>query len=543
MRKRISSFLLASILCLTLLDVHIGSTVVHASEVENQEKKVAPLGVSVEGQDVSGMTESEVDDVINRYIDRYDDINITLTASGEKFETKAGELALKAYNDVTESIISYGETGNIIERFIAKSDIESGKGRDFSLILTSDDKKTSEFLEENAKQLDSAPVDNSLVRENGGFRIIEGKPGIVVDYDESAKLIAEFIETKWNGNEAELELAVKKEEPRGSKEELSQVKDVLGSCSTDFSSSSAARAGNVKNGTSKLDGSLIFPGEEFSVSTNLESRNAENGYLPAPSYENGTTVDTYGGGVCQISTTLYNAVIRAELEVVERSPHSMVVSYVKPSMDAAISEGSKDFVFKNNKEYPIYIEGYTASGQLYFNIFGKEDRPSNRTVEYESEVISENPPVPAEKFVANEGLPAGTISREQSAHIGYSAQLWKIVKENGVEVSREVFNTSKYRPSPAIFNVGTAGDSGAIGAAIATQDRGAIDAAVAGGGAPSEPAQEEEQQEENKESEKKKKKKKKEKEEKKEEKEEKQPEEAPSESEPPSDEENSSEGE
>ena len=85
--------------------------------------------------------------------------------------------------------------------------------------------------------------------------------------------------------------------------------------------------------------------------------NAENGYELAGSYENGTTVETYGGGICQVSTTLYNAVIRAELEITERFAHSMIVSYVEPSMDAAISGEYKDLKFKNSTKYPVYIEG------------------------------------------------------------------------------------------------------------------------------------------------------------------------------------------
>ena len=120
---------------------------------------------------------------------------------------------------------------------------------------------------------------------------------------------------------------------------------------------------------------------------------AENGYALAPSYENGTTVDSYGGGICQVSTTLYNAVMRAELEIVTRSAHSMIVTYVEPSMDAAIAGTFKDLQFKNNQETPIYIEGYTNGGTLGFRIYGKETRPDNRKVTFESEVTSQTDPV------------------------------------------------------------------------------------------------------------------------------------------------------
>lgn len=98
----------------------------------------------------------------------------------------------------------------------------------------------------------------------------------------------------------------------------------------------------------------------------------DNGYYPAPSYESGQVVDTYGGGICQVSTTLYNAVLKAELQVNERHNHTMLVSYVDPSKDAAIAEGLMDFVFTNNTDAPIYIYGVGYQGTLNFTIYGHE---------------------------------------------------------------------------------------------------------------------------------------------------------------------------
>ena len=162
-----------------------------------------------------------------------------------------------------------------------------------------------------------------------------------------------------------------------------------------------------------------------------------------------------GGGICQVSTTLYNAVLRAELEVTERHNHSMIVTYVDPSADAAIAESSgKDFVFVNNTDYPIYIDGHTADKKITFTIYGVETRAKNRTVAYESEVIEKKVPE-ADQIIADASQPIGVIS-VSSAHIGYKARLWKIVKENGVEVSREQVNSSNYKMSPRTATVGIA---------------------------------------------------------------------------------------
>ena len=172
---------------------------------------------------------------------------------------------------------------------------------------------------------------------------------------------------------------------------------------------------------------------------------------------NGQVVDSLGGGICQVSTTLYNAVLLAELQVKERYSHSMVVSYVDRSADAAIAESSgKDFRFVNSTDYPIYIEGICENKQVIINIYGKETRSAGRSVRYESEILEEILP-PADEITADAGKPLGYISTE-SAHIGYKARLWKIVTENGVEVSREVVNNSKYKMSPRSAVVGVATD-------------------------------------------------------------------------------------
>lgn len=134
----------------------------------------------------------------------------------------------------------------------------------------------------------------------------------------------------------------------------------------------------------------------------------------------------------------------------------MIVTYVDPSADAAIAESSgKDFVFVNNTDYPIYIDGHTADKKITFTIYGVETRAKNRTVAYESEVIEKKVPGSGSDHSRNASQPIGVTS-VSSAHIGYKARLWKIVKENGVEVSREQVNSSNYKMSPRTATVGIA---------------------------------------------------------------------------------------
>jgi hypothetical protein len=206
----------------------------------------------------------------------------------------------------------------------------------------------------------------------------------------------------------------------------------------------------------------------------------ENGYELAGTYQNGTTIESFGGGICQVATTLYNAVIRSELEITQRYNHSMLVSYVQPSMDAAIAGTYKDLRFKNNTDYPIYIEGITSGGNITFSVYGKETRASNREISFESETLSTTEP--ATQFNLDSSASMGSWVVSQSAHTGVTAQLWKIVKVDGVQQSRELFNKSSYQSSPKIITIGTSGASSstlaALKSAIATGNESTVRSAA-----------------------------------------------------------------
>jgi vancomycin resistance protein YoaR len=266
---------------------------------------------------------------------------------------------------------------------------------------------------------------------------------------------------------------------------LSQMDDVLGTATTDYSASSSGRAQNVENGTSKINGTLLMPGESFSVTSAVVPFTAENGYELAPSYEAGQVVDSYGGGICQVSTTLYNAVLKAELQVDARSNHTMIVTYVDPSKDAAIAEGVMDFAFTNNQDYPIYIAGSAYYGTLTFTIFGVETRPSNRSIEYVSETLSQSDASSNIQLVAKTDQSVGYIYQAQSAHQELSAVLWKNVYYDGVLTETTQVNSSYYQPSAAIYEVGVVTDNAALStamyAAIAANDLSQVQSLIANG--------------------------------------------------------------
>lgn len=470
--KKYKSAIFVSMLAALLLVGGLKTVHVEAAKkaAESQDETTIPEHISISGVDVSGMTKEQAEAVVTDYIDKYDGVEFSLTVDDKSITADGEDIGLCAKNsDVVEQALSYGKKGNLIQRYKAGSDLKNGKEKEFNISLTADTPTVENFLKANKDELVNEAVDNTVKLVNGQFEYVEGKPGVDLMVEKSAVAIADYISTDWDGKDATIELLVEKDEPRGTKKELSTIQDVLGTFNTNFGTAVDGRTKNINVASGKLDGTVVYPGEVVSVAEAIGPTTAENGYFPAGSYENGTTVETYGGGVCQVSTTLYNAVIRAELEVVTRAAHSMVVGYVEPSMDAAIADGAKDFQFKNNQKTPIYIESYTSGGNLYFTIYGKETRPANRKVEFVSEVTSQTDP--QKEYVAVGDQPIGYVETTTKPHIGYTARLWKVVYEDGVEVSRDVFNNSKYNPSKEVISVGIASANpeaqAAVNAAIA----------------------------------------------------------------------------
>ena len=454
-----------------------------AETVSDEDTRVIPDGVSIAGTAVGGMTVADAKSVVSDYFAQYDNVKFTLSANGQEIDATGKDICIGAKNsDVVSKAATYGSYGNMAERFKANKDLEEGRGKNFTLTLGVDRNALTTYLSSASSKVNDEASDDYLTRENGEFVFHEGTAGVVVQIDESVAIIADYIENQWNKENASIELATVVKEPRGSKEELAEIKDLLGSFNTDYSSSSAARKNNVANGVGFINGTILYPGDEFSVLNTITPFSAENGYMLAGSYENGTTVETYGGGICQVSTTLYGACREAELGIVTRSCHSMIVTYVPPSQDAAIAEsGGKDFQIKNNKNYPIYIEGYCDGNKAYFNIYGKEEDDKSHSVKYETEITGVT--VQNTQWVADPNVPLGKMTTTVSGHPGYTAKLWKVVYENGEEVSREVYNNSKYNPSNRMVTVGIASEdpnlSYAMLQAVNTQDVTTIANAIA----------------------------------------------------------------
>lgn len=436
------------------------------------EEKTIPDGIYVGEFSLGGLTEEEAQAEVSAYVDGLSDRKIAIDVDGTSVETTARELGYAWSNqDAVEKASSHAVEGNLIRRYMAKKDLEKNPVH-IAIEASVDEEKVDAFIKKKCAGIVNAPVDASISRENGTFKITPGSSGKVVDLDATSQAIDEALTGGESGTGAPAETTednsamavvsvaavVNESEPRIKEEDLKNIQDVLGTCTTDFSSSGQARSKNLANGAAKINGKILLPGDTLSGYECMSPFTTENGYFTAAAYENGQVVDSVGGGVCQIATTLYDASLMAELEITQRQNHSMIVNYVKPSMDAAIAGTYKDIKITNPYDTPIYVEGGTSGRKLTFTIYGKETRPSNRKVEYISETLSTTDPgAPQEKL--DNSLAPGTRKQVQSAHTGLKSRLWKVVTVDGVETERTILHTDTYNASKAIVLVGPKGSS------------------------------------------------------------------------------------
>jgi len=220
------------------------------------------------------------------------------------------------------------------------------------------------------------------------------------------------------------DLVVKETEPPLRQTDLSHVDTMLSSFHTDYGSSSSNRKHNVELAAKHIKGTLLAPGQVFSYNEIVGPRETKLGWRDAPTYQDGQVVPGPGGGVCQTSTTLYNAVLRAGLAVVKRSHHSMPVHYVEPGRDATVAYGDLDFCFKNTTDAPVMVDAIADGGKLTFSLFGASSA-HHADIELESSGHTEN----------KDG--------------SFTVSTYKLVKAADGTVTRDRISTDTYQPAPS----------------------------------------------------------------------------------------------
>lgn len=471
-------------------------------------------GTKIGEIDVSNMTKEEAKATLEEIYSKKQENEIYLTYG--EFESTTTYKALEVEYQIDRAITQayeIGRKGNLIrDNFNIIKSWTKGIQIDLAVII---DQEMLDQVEKNINNsIEGAIVQPSYYRENDKLIVTSGKAGLKV---EKEKFLQKIYEVVKKGEEQEIEIPIITSEPdeinieqihqevykqvqdayyikepftiypevEGVDFDLENAKlllqeqkeeyeiplvitkpnkttrdigteaspDLLATFSTNYQASKVGRTTNLKLAASKINGTVLLPGEEFSYNKTVGERTIAAGFKSAPIFSAGKVVDGLGGGICQISSTLYNSVVMANLDITERRNHQFVTSYVKAGADATVVWGSQDFKFKNTRKYPIRITASVEGGVATVQVWGVKEE-----VEYDISIETKKTATISYKtqYVQDPKLPVGEQKVTQPGSNGSKVEAYKVTKLNGEVISRTLLSKDTYNAMTKIINVGTA---------------------------------------------------------------------------------------
>ena len=395
-----------------------------------------PEQTELMGVDLSYKTKEEAIELLKNKIEDTLSHTYTLTDEDKKWTYTAKELgAFFDYESAVDELLageSVPETGPL------KVDPVSLNAVLRSLIST----------------IEQKGIDATMEFKDGEFIITDEQNGRSLNVTRSAEELNDSLESgAFLDGPVTVKLTVDVTPPKATAASLKEATQVIGEYETYYNEYEESRSVNLKVASAKVNGTILEPGEMFSFNDATAPMTEEGGYEYANIISGGEYVPGIGGGVCQVSTTLYNAVLLAELEVNERWCHAFPPSYCQMGLDSTVYEEVLDFCFTNDTDAPIYIEMWCDDGECGCRLYGKEIHDPSREIEFYYEIVG-TIDKPEPKKVEDPEMEEGEEEIIEYGHIGYVVETYKTVTENGNSVT-EWFSESIYDNSPDKIRVGT----------------------------------------------------------------------------------------
>lgn len=339
-----------------------------------------------------------------------------------------------------ERAFSVGRSGSMFQRLFGSMQLLLNNMQ-FEVAASYDSLKLQELLKKIKNECDSAGKNAVIAYENGSVRFIHDLSGKSLELDRNMNLVENQLKRK---DFRPVQLQVDEIKPHITYDQIKDISSVASSFSTRFNTSDLNRSDNIRLACSRLDGIILLPGEEFSMNEALGPRTLENGYKEAPVILKSELIPGTGGGVCQVSSTLYNSVLLAGLEVTERAHHSMPLTYISPGRDATINEDSIDFRFKNDSDYPVCLQADVTSDKVGIRILGRK-RDDGYTIRLVTETLAVYEPE-QDEMILDDTLPPGQMVIERKAVKGLRVVLYKETFKNSAIVTKEKLTEDYYKP-------------------------------------------------------------------------------------------------
>lgn len=415
-------------------------------------------GITVEGISIGGMTLPEARAALAPVVNEHQSVgNLQLTYGTRVFSLDLSKVGGNSnLEDVLAEAYRLGKTGDYVTM---KAEVEDVKtvGRSFSLTASYDFSQVLTDIALIAEELNTEPVNAGVSGFDSATRNIEFTDGIAGVTVQQEELVQTITEALLNDIYTPIAIPVLETAPAITRADLEGKYVLRAKASTSFSGSSSNRIFNINKGSSLIDGTILKPGQEFSTNDTLGTRTTKNGWKMAGAYVGGAVVEEPGGGVCQLSSTLYNAVVKADLEVVYRRNHSMPVTYISEGLDATINSVGNiiDFQFKNNTTSDILIVSYTEGKTLVFEIYGlpfatSEYDEIKLTAEKTATLSPSSETVEMEVAEGTEKPTGGKMSLGETyvavtRRNGSSWQSYKNYYKNGELIRKEPLASSTYK--------------------------------------------------------------------------------------------------
>ncbi|MBU3180994.1 VanW family protein [Clostridium psychrophilum] len=331
-------------------------------------KEKIHLKVWVEDTNLSGKTKAEATNIIMQKHAIIGKKNITIKVNGKQYTIEASKLDMKSNSSaIIDKAFAIGRQGNIFQKYF---DIAFPSQNKFTISHSYNYAVVDSILKKVVKDNSKNATNASIIRSNSGKLLVTKEAyGHTID----PVLLKKDITKKVNNLDEEQNLLIEpqliKVTPRIKKSDLAGIDTVISSYTTSFGSSTQNRSTNIRIASSNLNGHIIMPGEIFSFNDVVGARSTANGYKTAIGIINNKDVPDIGGGTCQVSTTLYNAMLRTNIVSRERYAHTLRSAYIGRGLDATVAYGLLDYRFKNTYSYPIYLESSIQNKQLTFSVY------------------------------------------------------------------------------------------------------------------------------------------------------------------------------
>jgi len=407
-------------------------------------------GVSINNVDVGSLTMEEgKEKLLKELWLKEDNKKVSIEVENFKYITNYHDLGVRF--NIEEGLKDAFEYGKNLNFFLKHKIIHDPEKVNFNTNLYIDEKVVESIISNLESKVNVKPINAELKHFGGGvFKVTAERNGKKLNSMELKKAIYDEV-NKTLEEDVVIRGSAQVIFPKITEEELKVINSKISTFSTFLGDSSEARKNNIKIATDTINGTILMPGDIFSFNNIVGKSTSEKGYKGAKIIVGDEFVDGIGGGICQVSTTLYNTIINSELTIIERRNHSQAISYVPIGQDAMIFYGASDLKFLNDTEFPIYIEGYANDSKITFNLYSDKEL-SLKTYKLESKIVKTLKP--RINITYDPTLPKGAMITEKEGKLGYEIELYKYTYVNNSLVGKELVSKSRYSSKAKYIRAG-----------------------------------------------------------------------------------------